>query len=291
MIIFRFLFKFLKISFKVLFCLILCFIIFLCIFIPYNNYKIDNDPFNKTQAFCQKWEEEQVKSGKDIVFVIQQGKAKITLPNKDYKTGYYDLQDGVCMTSSIELDFNLEKLGIEKNRKMPDERYANYESILVTLYDLRQSQAETLDDFKKESERLSDDELYQIKFKMENYPLWLYPNSRERIDKSVYQFSYVYGIDGYNNPASNRPFLIGCSFDHPNPNVWSMTDEQLIYQELTKAKGLVIGRPYPCRGVLYVTTPTTGLKATVWLEKAAILYADEIFPKLETHLKQILSEQ
>lgn len=291
MIIFRFLFYFLKFSFKIFLFLILCFIIFLCIFIPYNKYKIDNDPFNKTQAFCQKWEEEQIESGKDIVFVIQQGKEKITLPNKDYETGYYALQDGVCMTRSIKLYFNLEKLSIEKNRKMPDERYANYESILVTLYDLRQSQAEMLDDFKKESERLSDDEWYQVKFKMENYPLWLYPKIGERFDQSIYQSSYVYGVDGYNDPISNRPFLIGCFFEHPNPNVWSMTDEQLIYQELTKAKGLVIGRPYPCRGVLYVTTPTTGLKATVWLEQGSVLYADEIFPKLETHLKQILSER
>lgn len=117
MIIFRFLFNFLKIGFKIILFLILCFIIFLCILIPYNRYKIDNDPFNKTQAFCQKWEEEQIKSGKDIVFVIQQGKAKITLPNKDHKAGYYDLQDGVCMTRSIELDFSLESLGIEKKEK------------------------------------------------------------------------------------------------------------------------------------------------------------------------------
>lgn len=51
------------------------------------------------------------------MFVIQQGKAKITLPKKDYKAGYYDLQDGVCMTRSIELDFSLESLGIEKKRK------------------------------------------------------------------------------------------------------------------------------------------------------------------------------
>lgn len=295
MIIFRFLFKFLKISFKVLFCLILCFIIFLCILIPYNRYKIDNDPFNKTQAFCQKWEEEQIKSGKDIVFVIRQGEAKVTLPNKDHENGYYALQDGICMTRSIKLYFSLEMLGIEKNRKMPDDPYAGNDSILVTLYDLRKSQAEILDDFQKESERLANDELYQVRFKMENYPLWLYPNYelgvRLPADKSIYRTSYLYGVDGYTDPVSNRPFLIGCFFKHPNPNVWSMTDEQLIYQELTKAKGLVIGRPYPCRGVLYVTTPTTGLKADVWLEKGAIRYADEIFPRLETHLKQIVSER
>lgn len=272
---------------------ILIFVLFfiLLLYIAYNNHRINNDPFNKIQKFCQKQEEEQVKSGKDIVFVIRQGVAKITLPNKDYETGYYALQDGVCMTRSIKLYFNLEKLSIEKNRKMPDERYANYESILVTLYDLRQSQAEMLDDFKKESERLSDDEWYQVKFKMENYPLWLYPKIGERFDQSIYQSSYVYGVDGYNDPISNRPFLIGCFFEHPNPNVWSMTDEQLIYEELTKAKNLPIGRPYPCRGVLYVTTPTTGLKATVWLKQGSVLYADEIFPKLETHLKQILSER
>lgn len=288
MIIFKFLFKFLKIGFKVLFCLILCFIIFLCIFIPYNNYKVDNDPFNKTQAFCQKWEEEQIKSGKDIVFVIQQGKAKITLPNKDYKTGYYDLQDGVCMPNSINLDFSLESLGIEKKGKIHDNAAGGGQ---VILFELQQPQWVILDEAKKESEGFSDDELYQVKFKMEHYPLWLYPKIGERFDKSIHQSSYVYGVDGYNDPVSNRPFLIGCFFEHPNPNVWSMTDEQLIYQELTKAKELVIGRPYPCRGSFYITTPTIGLEALVWLEDGAIPYADEIFPKLETHLKQILSER
>lgn len=87
----------------------------------------------------------------------------------------------------------------------------------VILFELQQPQWIILDEAKKGSERLSDDELYQVKFKMENYPLWLYPKIGERFDKSVYQSPYLYGVDGYNDPISNRPFLIGCFLNTPTP--------------------------------------------------------------------------
>lgn len=262
--------------------------LFLFLYVFFEKNKRQNNPFNHTQQFCQEWQDTQIKSGKDIVFHIQQGKAKMTLPNRNYKTGHYALQDGMCITSNIHFYLRLKDLNIEKEGKIHD---SMYDRIWVMLDDLQQAQIEIHNNFKEISINQSDNELYETRFLMKNYPLWLYPKFSKRIGNSIYQDSYLYGINGYNNPLTNRPQLISCRFQHPNPNVWNMTNEQLIYQEMTQSNSITRGIYYPCRGTLYVVIPKTGIKATVYLTDGAIPYVDEIYPKLEFFFKQTLSTQ